>query len=182
MISLPAQEILRRLKSQDIQIGLVYGRSVTNDAIYDVMPLFSECYVLLASDRVSLPRRLGWAEVADLPLCLLSRDMQNRQTLDDCFKKVNALPNIVLESNAISVLIREAKSQRSFTIIPSRAIPLQDEGGGLCAHSITPERVEDVCLVRLKSEKQPKLTDAVWKIASKLDFEVLFNEWYLKSV
>ena len=50
---------------------------------YDVLPLFSERYVLIASEQASLPHQLSWPEVADLPLCLLSRDMQNRQTLEE---------------------------------------------------------------------------------------------------
>lgn len=81
VMSLSTPEILQRLKSQDLHLGMLYDRSLAGDE-YDVLPLFSERYVLVASEQASLPHALGWAEVADLPLCLLSRDMQNRQPMD----------------------------------------------------------------------------------------------------
>jgi len=93
VMSLSTPEILQRLKSQDLHLGMLYDRSPVGEE-YDVLPLFVERYVLVASEQASLPHELGWAEIADLPLCLLSRDMQNRQTLDTIFKEVNAAPNV----------------------------------------------------------------------------------------
>ncbi len=175
VVSLSTPEILQRLKSQDIHLGMLYDRSVADDD-YDVLPLFSERYVLIASEQASLPHQLSWVEVAELPLCLLSRDMQNRQTLDEVFRSVNATPNIVLETNAINVLLGEALSGRAFSVMPLSALPAQYDGGGLRAHPITPEHAEDVSLVRLRRETQPALSHAVWKIASNLDLEAILNK------
>ncbi|WP_454689185.1 LysR substrate-binding domain-containing protein [Achromobacter aloeverae] len=90
--SLSTPEILRRLKAQDIQLGILYDRSVANDGNYDVMPLFSERYVLIASEQASLPHQLDWAEVAQLPLCLLSPDMQNRPDPGRPFRRPGGHP------------------------------------------------------------------------------------------
>lgn len=178
--SLSTQEILRRLKSQDSHLGMLYSRSVT-DEDFDVLPLFSERYVLIASAQASLPHTLGWAEVADLPLCLLSRDMQNRQTLEEIFKGVDATPNVVLETNAMRVLLAEVQSGRAFSILPLSSLPTQYDGIGLRVHPITPEHAENVCLVRLRREIQPTLSNAVWQIASKLDLQTILNEPLMKS-
>lgn len=175
VVSLSTQEILQRLKSQDIHLGMLYDRSAAGDD-YDVLPLFSERYVLITNEHTSLPYTLGWAEVADLPLCLLSRDMHNRQMLDDIFRSVTATPNIVLETNAISILLSEALSGRAFSIMPLSALPTQYQVGGLRAHPITPEHAEDVCLVRPRRETQPALSQAAWQIASNLDLEAIFNK------
>lgn len=174
-MSLSTPEILQRLKSQDVHLGLLYDRSVSDDD-YDVLPLFSERYVLIASAQASLPHELSWVEAAELPLCLLSRDMQNRQTLDEVFTSADATPNIVVETNAINVLLGEALSGRAFSIMPLSALPARYEGGGLRAHPITPEHAEDVCLVRLRRETQPALSHAAWKIASNLDLEAILNK------
>jgi hypothetical protein len=112
ILSLSTPVILQRLKQQDLHLGLVYDRSVTDEA-YDVLPLFSERYVLVASDQASLPRELSWAEVSELPLCVLSRDMQNRQMIDEIFKNLEVTPNIVVETNVIRVLLAEAASGRA---------------------------------------------------------------------
>jgi DNA-binding transcriptional LysR family regulator len=173
--SLSTPEILRRLKAQEIQLGILYERSVADNDDYDVMRLFSERYVLVASEQASLPRQLDWSEVGELPLCLLSPDMQNRQTLNRCFEAVEAKPRVVLQTNDIRVLLVECLSGRAFSIMPLSALPTQYEGAGLLAHPITPEHAEDVCLVRLRRDNQPALSHAAWQIASQLDLESILN-------
>ena len=179
--SLSTPEILRRLKSQDIQLGILYDRSVAGDG-YDVLPLFSERYVLIASAQASLPHQLDWGEVAQLPLCLLSPDMQNRQTLDGLFKAVQAQPRVVLQTNDLRVLLAECLSGRAFSIMPLSALPTQDEGAGLLAHPIVPEHVEDVCLVRLRRGTQPALSQAAWQIAGQMDLEEILNHLLTRKV
>lgn len=177
--SLSTPEILQRLKSQDIQLGMLYDRSIAGDG-YDVLPLFSERYVLIASEQASLPHQMDWGEVARLPLCLLSRDMQNRQTLDELFKAVEAEPRVVLQTNDLRVLLVECLSGRAFSIMPLSALPTQYEGAGLRAHPIIPEHAEDVCLVRLRRETQPALSQAAWQIASQMDLEEILNHLLAK--
>jgi DNA-binding transcriptional LysR family regulator len=166
--------ILQQLKSQDLHLGMLYDRSVLSED-YDVLRLFSERYVLIASEQASLPRELNWAEVAELPLCLLSRDMQNRQTMDEIFKGVDATPNVVLETNAMSVLLAESQSGRAFSIMPLSALPAEFGAAGLRVHPITPEHAEEVCLVRLRRETQPALSHAAWQIAANLDLEAILD-------
>lgn len=173
--ALSTPEILNRLKSQDIVLGMLYDRSVAGDD-YDVLPLFSERYVLVASEHMSLPYQLSCAEVADLPLCLLSRDMQNRQTLEELFRAVDATPCVVLETNDMHMLLAECQSGRAFAVVPLSALPALHEGAGLRAHPITPKHAEDVCLVRLRRETQPALTQAAWQIAGNLDLEAALSE------
>lgn len=175
VLSLSTPAILQRLKEQDLHLGLLYDRSVADEA-YDVLPLFSERYVLVAGDQASLPRQLSWAEVAELPLCLLSQDMQNRQMLDGIFRELRATPNVVLETNAIQVLLAESLSGRAFSIMPLSVLPTQYAGAGIRAYPITPERAEDVCLVRLRRETQPALSKAAWQLAANFDLQAILDE------
>jgi len=50
------------------------------------------------------------------------------------------------------------------------------EGADLRVHPITPEITQDVCLIRLRREPQPALSEAAWQIASGLDLEAALNE------
>lgn len=170
VLALSTPEILQHLKAQDLHLGMLYDRSLAGED-YDVLPLFSERYVLVASEQTALPRQMRWAEVADLPLCLLSRDMQNRKTLDELFEGVKARPHVVLETNAIHVLLAECRSGRAFSVMPLSALPGSPDLSGLRAHPIVPHHAEDVCLVRLRRETQPSLSEAAWQIASALDLE-----------
>lgn len=172
--SLSTEEILRRLKEQDMHLGLTYDDGISDD-VYDVLPLFSERYVLIAGEQASLPHELSWAEVADLPLCLLSQDMRNRRMFDNIFLQSGAKPNVVLETNAIRILLAESLSGRAFSIMPVSALPTPYAGTGVRIHTIVPEHAAEVCLVRLKHEAQPPLSDAVWKLAANLDLQSMVD-------
>lgn len=174
--SLSTPEILRRLKAQEAQLGLLYQRSVRNSASYEVIPLFTERYVLVASTQASLPHRLDWSEVAELPLCLLSPDMQNRQTLDKLFDAVDARPQVVLQTNDLRVLLAECLSGRAFSVMPLSALPSPYEAAGLQAHPITPEQAEQVCLVRPRRDTHSALSQAAWQIAGQLNLDATLNQ------
>lgn len=173
--SLSTPEILLRLKEQDLHLGLTYDEAVAED-IYDVLPLFTERYVLIAGEQDSLPRQLSWAEAAELPLCLLSQNMQNRRMLDAVFLKSGVRPNVVLETNAIRILLAEALSGRAFSIMPLSALPTAYASAGVRIHAITPEHTAEVCLVRLRRETQPPLSDAAWRLAANIDLQRALDE------
>lgn len=174
MLSLSTPVILQQLKDQELHLALLYARSVADDS-YDVLPLFAERFVLVASEQAALPRQLGWVEVASLPLCLLGRDMLNRQTLNAIFKEFEVVPNVVLQTNAIEVILAECLSGRGFSILPLSALPAQYISAGLRLHPITPQRSEDVCLVRLKREHQSALSNAAWQLAGGLDLQAILD-------
>ncbi|CAB3774120.1 MULTISPECIES: LysR substrate-binding domain-containing protein [Burkholderia] len=174
VMSLATPDILQRLKSQELQLGIVYDRSVISDD-HDVLPLFPERYVLVASDRACLPHQLSWPEVAGMPLCLLSRDMQNRQMLEEVFRQAGAMPNVVVQTNSMRVLLAEARSGRAFSVLPLSALPAGQEVEGLHVHPVTPEHVERVCLVRLRRQVQPALSEAAWRIAGQLDLAAILD-------
>ncbi|MCB1377292.1 MAG: LysR family transcriptional regulator [Alphaproteobacteria bacterium] len=173
--SLSTPEILHALDDQSLNLAMLYRSSVT-DETYDILPLFTERYVLIASEQTALPRKLSWGEVCDLPLCLLSRGMWNRRVLDDLFEQHQVTPNIVLETNALRVLLAEARSGRAFSIMPLSAISEPIAEAGLIAHPIEPEHAEEVCLVRLRRGAQTALSEAAWKIAGRFDLQPLLEQ------
>jgi DNA-binding transcriptional LysR family regulator len=85
-------------------------------------------------------------------------------------------PNVVLETNAIRVLLAEALSGRVFSVMPLSALPTQYAGADIHTHTIIPEHAEDVCLVRLRRETQPALSEATWRLAVNLDLQAILDE------
>jgi DNA-binding transcriptional LysR family regulator len=173
--SLSTPEIFHLLDDQNINLALLYASSVLQET-YETLPIFTERYVLVGSDQASLPRSLNWGELSDLPLCLLSRGMWNRRVLDELFEKYGVTPNIVVETNALRVLLAEAQSGRAFCIMPLSAIPDPLVNSGLIAHPIEPQHEEQVCLVRRRRSTQTALSDAAWKIASRFDLQPLLDQ------
>ena len=76
-------EILDLLENLEIEAGITY---VENEPLGRVstVPLYQERYRLLTSADAPLGNRdsVTWAEVSQVPLCLLTPDMQNRRIID----------------------------------------------------------------------------------------------------
>ena len=84
-------EVLGLLENLEIDAGLTY---LDNEPLGRVqtVPLYSEEYRLLTSSDAPLGNRdsVTWAEVGNVPLCLLTPDMQNRQIIDGLLREAGA--------------------------------------------------------------------------------------------
>jgi DNA-binding transcriptional LysR family regulator len=80
-------EILELLDNLEIDAGITY---LGNEPVgrVNTVPLYRERYRLLTSADAPLGNRetVTWAEVAQVPLCLLTPDMQNRRIIDRLLK------------------------------------------------------------------------------------------------
>lgn len=106
-----------RLNDFSLDAGIMYFEDAdpeTTERLYD------ESYVLIAPEALA-PRKSGhatWAEAAVLPLCLLTRDMRNRQFLDDVFARINEVPTVVMESSDFTAVLAQVASGNAATIAP----------------------------------------------------------------
>lgn len=125
VLSLNTDEILRRLRAFEIEGGIVYADSARHDDLHFV-PVWQEQHVLLASQ--CLPdrsvRSITWTEAGQLPLCLLTPDMQNRRTIDGVFDSLGLHPVPTLETNSISSVLAHVSTGRWCTILPRSVIDL----------------------------------------------------------
>ena len=111
-------EILSRLNNLDIEAGITY---LDNEPLGDVktVPLFHETYCLLTNAAGPLASReqVSWHELGDMPLCLLTPDMQNRRIIDQMLRDAGARPDTALESNAVMVLVAHVATGRWSSIV-----------------------------------------------------------------
>jgi DNA-binding transcriptional LysR family regulator len=168
--ALSTKDILQRLKKHELHLGVTYGQAANHEE-YEVLPLFTERYVLVAGGQAGLPHAVSWTDVAALPLCLFSQEMQNRRIIDEAFEEAGVRPRVVLETNTIGVLYSEARSGRVFSIMPVSALPAYLVDMGIRVHPVMPERTSGIGLLRLRREVQPPISDAVWKLAGTLDLQ-----------
>ena len=61
-----------------------------------------------------------WGEVAQVPLCLLTPDMQNRRIIDDLLRRAGGSPQPTLESNSMIVLFAHVRTGRWSSVMPSK--------------------------------------------------------------
>jgi DNA-binding transcriptional LysR family regulator len=114
--------ILEDLENLRIDAGVSYldneplGRVVT-------VPLYAERYVLVTRNDHALAARehLCWADLAALPLCLLTPDMQNRRIIGMHMAEAGVPAQPGIETNSTIVLISHVLSGGWSTILPRRA-------------------------------------------------------------
>ena len=64
--------------------------------------------------------QVTWKEVGQVPLCLLTPDMQNRRIIDRALKSVGAEATPTLTSNSIIVLYTHVRTGRWASVMPAR--------------------------------------------------------------
>src|SRR5882724_13119661 len=163
-------EVLDLLDNLEIDAGITYlgneplGRVTT-------LPLYHERYMLLTSADAPLGNRdtVTWAEVAQVPLCLLTPDMQNRRIIDRLLQGAGGTPQPTLESNSMIVLFAHVRTGRWASVMPAkladtlgltetiRAIPI-----------VEPEAVHTIGLVVPERAPMTPLTAALVAEAQRL--------------
>ena len=119
VISRTSVEILSLVGNLDADVGITY---LDNEPLGRVvsLPLYRERYRLITAAGSPLSDResVTWAEVASLPLCLLTPDMQNRRLIDQHLAEAGVSARASLESNSMIVLFSHIRTGKWASIMP----------------------------------------------------------------
>jgi DNA-binding transcriptional LysR family regulator len=142
-------EILDLLENLEIDAGITY---VENEPLgrVSMVPLYHERYRLLTAADAPLGNRdsVTWAEVAQVPLCLLTPDMQNRRIIDRLLKSAGGESRPTLESDSMILLFSHVRTGRWASVMPARLAETLGLTDTLRAIPIThPEAVQTIGLV-----------------------------------
>ncbi|MEW6255617.1 MAG: LysR family transcriptional regulator [Pseudomonadota bacterium] len=120
VISRTSIEILNHLENLEIDAGLTY---LDNEPLgrVNTVPLYREQYRLVTSPAAKYGDRdsVTWAEIAELPLCLLTPDMQNRRIVDGLLAAAGGPPKPTLESNSMIVLFTHVRTGLWASVMPA---------------------------------------------------------------
>src|SRR5262245_49574037 len=121
IVSKTSIEVLRLLENLEVDAGLTY---LDNEPVgrVNTVPLYLEEYRLLTSPSGALGNRqsVTWAEVGQVPLCLLTPDMQNRRIIDGLLRSAGCEPSPTLESNSMIVLFAHVRTGKWASIMPAK--------------------------------------------------------------
>lgn len=166
--SMSSIEIQRGLESFDLHAGITY---LDNEPLQHVLAkkLFDERYVLVrkagnGASNDAASQAVTWLQAADMPLCLLSHEMQNRRIIDAVFARVGAIAKPIVETNSISALYAHLLNSDLATILPDNHLALLPRGTLEMAPLIEPAASQPVGLVVLNNEPMPALVRALWQI------------------
>ena len=119
ILSRTSIEVLSLLGNFDIDAGITYLDNEPLGRVVSV-PLYAERYQLITAAGTPLAdrERVTWAEVAELPLCLLTPDMQNRRIIDQHLAEAGTGARPTLESNSMIVLFSHIRTGKWSSIMP----------------------------------------------------------------
>ena len=144
IVSCTSIEVLGLLENLEVDAGLTY---LDNEPLGKVrsVPLYDESYRLITAPDSQFGDRdqVTWKEVGEVPLCLLTPDMQNRRIIDRALLAAGTEAKPSLTSNSVIVLYTHVKTGRWASVMPAkladtlglsdavRAIPIVDPLGHL---------------------------------------------------
>ncbi|QID17943.1 LysR family transcriptional regulator [Nitrogeniibacter mangrovi] len=125
VFSMSTGEILNHLRHYELEAGVIYLRSA-NEPDLDIVQVWEEDHVLLSGAAHAFEGRsaISWREAAELNLCLLTPDMQNRRTIDETFAAIGCHPKPTLETNSIVSLLAHVCSGGWSSIVPRSVLEL----------------------------------------------------------
>jgi DNA-binding transcriptional LysR family regulator len=121
VLSYNSTEIFRLLENLEIDAGVTYLDGEPIGRVTGV-PLYRERYRLLTSTDAPLGDRdkVTWAEVAQVPLCLLTPDTQTRRIIESLLRAAGGDPKISLESDSMIVLYSHVRTGRWASVMPAQ--------------------------------------------------------------
>lgn len=133
ILSLTSNEILERLSEFDLDAGLSYAEAdLQADRLtgFQTVALYDESYALV-THAGQARETAAWADLATLPLGLLTPDMQNRRILDRHLARAGVTVAPRLESNSTVALVSHVEDGTVATVLPMHAASYFAERRGL---------------------------------------------------
>ncbi|MGQ4273100.1 LysR family transcriptional regulator [Terrihabitans sp. B22-R8] len=167
IISRSSLSILTQLENLDVDAGITY---LDNEPLGRVksVPLYREEFRLFTSvdSPVGRKERVTWAEAGQLPLCLMSADMQNRRIIDNMLREVGADAAPSLESDSLTALVAHVRTGQWSSVMPRKFADMFDLPANVRAIPLVePEVSHTIGLVVVERDPLPPLPAALFSEA-----------------
>jgi len=129
--SLATPEILARLRRFEIDAGILYSDQSDEPGIR-FQKLWDEAHVLITGvDELQGRTEIGWREAAQLRLCLLTPDMQNRKIINSVFAQLGCAVTPHLEANSMLTILAHIGAGSWSSIVPRKVVDLMGKPPGI---------------------------------------------------
>ena len=171
VLSLNSQEIEQGISNFEIDAGITY---LDNEPLAHVRakPLYVEDYFFLtkATNAFAAAATMRWSDAAELPLCLLTPDMQNRRIIDGVFRSIGKMPKPAMETNSIFNLCSHASAGFWSAIVPGQLLNFFGLPKGTKAlPMIEPQVQRTVGLIVADREPLPPLARSLFAMTKPID-------------
>jgi len=171
--SLNSRQIERGLHDFELELGVTYLDSEPLTGVR-TLALYEEHYVLLTGAEGALAGRdaVTWEETAQLPLCLLTGDMQNRRIVDGIFHEAGAEPRPTVETNSISTMFAHVRDGHWSSVMARAWLHVFDVPAGMRAIPlVAPATTRTIGLVWPDRDPESILARALLGVIEGVDLE-----------
>ncbi len=169
--TLTAAEILRRVAEFQLDLGVSF-LNVERAEEFHTIPLFDERYMLVSrANRFAERESVSWAEIASLPLVLLTTNMQSRRGIDAAFDAAGIEIAPRVETDSMMTLYAHIRSSGLYGILPHSVLCLVEMRQELTVVPIVPELRREIGVFAVERETQPALVAAALSTLPGLDLQ-----------
>jgi DNA-binding transcriptional LysR family regulator len=170
ILSRTSVEILTGIEALDLEAGITY---LDNEPLGRVaaVPLYTEFYRLLIApvSELAVRRQVSWGELATVPLCLLTSDMQNRRIVNQHLGEAGVAAAPMIESNSTMALVAHVLTGRWASVVPKKLADMFVADGRLVSIPIVePEAEHTVGLIAARRDPQTPVLQALVDEAMRL--------------
>ncbi|MBD1549039.1 LysR family transcriptional regulator [Roseibium aggregatum] len=167
-LSMASSAIEKGLQEFTIDAGITYLRPGM-EKVSRALPLFEEQYCLVADPALVKKERksggLSWYDAADLPLCLLTPDMQNRRIIDETFAATGKKPGPRFETNSFNAILSLLMEGAYAAVLPKEQAAVGHTEGLVVLDLVEPEVRSIIGLVVPLREPMLPVTAALWDLS-----------------
>jgi DNA-binding transcriptional LysR family regulator len=175
--SLPSVEILRQLEAFDLDVGITYLEPIKQQQFLEI-PLYRERYMVIIQNhtRFNAHPAITWPEAADLPLCLLTLNMQNRRIIDAAFQQAGVTPRIAVETDSILAMYSHVCHGGLACIVPHSFLILFPQQRDLTAIPLDPPLYRQIGLLALRRDPSPPLVQVFRSLVQQLNVQARIEQ------
>lgn len=167
LLSRTSAEILQGIEQLELEAGITY---LDNEPLGRVvsLPLYTEVYRLVCAPGSVFAERgaVSWADLAGLPLCLLTGDMQNRRIINQHLAEAGVRAESAVESNSTIALMAHVMTGQWVSVLPRALADLFAQSGAVRAVPIVaPEAEHLVGLIAARRDPPTPLIEALMEVA-----------------
>ncbi|MGD9621911.1 MAG: LysR family transcriptional regulator [Mycolicibacterium sp.] len=176
---LSATELIDRLRTFELD-GAISHFDRDDVVGLDPVPLYTEHLVLLVSGRklASGRRSITWAEAAELPLILLTSDMQFRQVIDKAFAECGACPQPQVETDSMALIFSHVATGEWASVVPHTWLSYMPATSPARAiRLVKPELTTEIVIVTNPAAPDPVMGTTLLAIAASRQYAERFASY-----
>lgn len=177
ILSLSAVEIIRRIEAFDLDVGITYLEHPKHDQLLE-LPLYHERYVFITHDQPRFASRqaITWSEAGEIPLCLLTPNMQNRRIIDTAFNQAGVTPTIAVETDSILAMYSHVCYGGLASVVPHSFLILFQRQPSVAAIPMTPSLSRQIGLLTLTRDPSSPLVNAFRTVIQQIDVQARIEQ------